>query len=263
MSRARRSMQCLLLTLLAIGLVGNAPLRGKDAPVKTFDERVRDLQASGLEVVIVFDSTATMAGVLGKMKTSISQLALSIAYLVPNARIGLVTYRDNKKYDARDYEYTVKFIRLQKTDEEGRKTLKDFLRRLEAVGGGDIPEAVMDGVQAAVDRAGWSRGPRKVIIVVGDAPPHPEDNGIPKILALCKKWKTSGGVLSCVDTTGGGKVVDEFTKMAEAGGGEAKSLKSVDELIRRLAVLAFGSQYEKDVEKVVDAVVKHENDAAK
>jgi hypothetical protein len=89
-----------------------------------------------------------------------------------------------------------------------------------------------------------------VIIVIGDAPPHPEDDGVEKTVAACKAWKDAGGALSCLDTTGAGKLMPEFRKMAESGGGEAFFLNDERRIIQQVLIAVFGSAYKADIEKL-------------
>jgi len=53
------------------------------------------------------------------------------------------------------------------------------LRRVEAAGGGDAPEAVNRALDDAVGRLGWSSDPSVVkwLFLVGDAPPHTDEAG--------------------------------------------------------------------------------------
>ena len=109
---------------------------------------------------------------------------------------------------------------------------------------------MLDGVSTAVERAGWRPGAQKVIIVFGDAPPRKEDDGLEKLYALCRRWKESGGRLSCIDTTGGSKVMPEFARMAEEGGGEATFINDERAIARRLAIFVFGTRWEGNMDKV-------------
>jgi hypothetical protein len=218
---------------------------------------IRGLQKTGLDVVFVFDSTGSMGGIILEVKTRIRQLMKVVTYLVPNARLGLVTYRDWKKYDLDDYEYTVKYMPLVKGDRDGLDKLEAFLRTTEAYGGGDIPEAVLGGIETAVQKCGWNKTSKKVMIVFGDAPPHAEDNGLSKVYALCKDWHDkTGGIISCIDTTGGSKLLQEFKEMAGQGGGEATFLNDERAIVKQLVVYIFGSQWEKELDKVWGAVLK-------
>ncbi len=229
-------------------------------PQEKWDANLARLREQGLDVVFVFDSTGSMGGIILEVKSRIRQLMKVVNYLVPNARLGLVTYRDRKKYDLDDYEYTVKFIPLQEGNRGGLDKLQRFLREIEASGGGDIPEAVLDGVQAAIEKAGWTPGAKKIVIVLGDAPPRPEDDGLSKMYDVCKKWKASGGVISCIDTNGGSKLMQEFRQMAADGGGEATFLNDERAIVKQIVVFIFGSKWETEIDKVYNSVLKGPED---
>ena len=240
--------------------VGEGGGGGDHLAGKAWGGYIRGLQRTGLEVVFCFDSTGSMGGIILECKTRIRQLIKVVTYLVPNARVGIVTYRDWKKYDLDDYEYLGKYIPLQKCNKEGLDKLQRFLRECEAYGGGDIPEAVQVGLETSIEKSGWTPGTKKIIIVFGDAPPHPEDNGLSLTYNLCKKWKDAGGVLSCIDTTGGSKLLDEFKQMAAEGGGEATFLNDERAIIKQLVVLIFGSKWEKEIDNVYNTVMKGAED---
>lgn len=211
---------------------------------------------NGLDIVFVFDSTGSMGGIILEVKTRIRQLMKVVKYIVPNARLGLVTYRDRPKYDLDDFEYTVKYIKLTRGTDEGMQKLSKFLRETEAYGGGDIPEAVYDGVNTAIRKSGWSQKAKKIIIVFGDAPPRPESNGLSKINNLCANWhKRTGGVVSCIDTTGSSKLLSEFKAMAENGGGESSFLNDERAIIKQLVVLIFGKKWKTEIEDIYKTVL--------
>jgi hypothetical protein len=209
-----------------------------------------NMRKQGLEVVFVFDATGSMGGIILEMKTRIRQLVKTVTGLVPNARFGLVAYRDQKKYDLDDYEWVVKFIPLTKGDPQGVAQLEAFLRATEAYGGGDIPEAVYEGVQTAIQKGGWSAGGTKIIIVFGDAPPHKENNGLPRLYAMARDWHAkTGGIVCCIDTTGGSRVLGELADLAKAGAGEATFLNDERALIRQLSIYIFGTKWQGEIDK--------------
>lgn len=214
-----------------------------------------------LDVVFVFDSTGSMGGILLEVKTRIRQFVQVVTYLVPNTRLGLVTYRDNKKYDLDEYQYTVKYMPLTKADEAGMEKIQRFLRQTEAYGGGDIPEAVYEGLRTAIHSAGWRKDAKKVIILFGDAPPRPEDDGLARIYKLCRNWHTkTGGVISCIDTTGASKLLEEFQQMAAGGGGQSCFLNDERAIIKQLVLYIFPKEAAPPVEEFWNNVVRDGGD---
>lgn len=216
-----------------------------------FIRYLEGLHRSGLDIVVVFDSTGSMGGVILELTKRVRDFAKVVSYVVPNARLGFVTYRDRRTFDLEDWEYVVKHLPLKKLDQEGLGKLEHFLLRCDGFGGGDIPEAVHEGLVTAIEKAGWREDAGKVIIVVGDAPPHPEDDGLAKTYDLCRRWhRETGGTINCIDTADGSRILDEFKKMAAAAGGESSSLSDEKDVIRQLVLRTFAPQWRGEMEKL-------------
>ncbi|KAJ8136212.1 hypothetical protein OY671_010575, partial [Metschnikowia pulcherrima] len=77
----------------------------------------------------------------------------------------VVEYRDHPPQDmsfvTREYAFTSESARVQKV-----------IARLKPDGGGDMPEAVFDGLHSSGRRLSWRRHGRRTAISIGDAPPH-------------------------------------------------------------------------------------------
>ena len=225
---------------------------GPGDPTGPFKGVVDKANRDGLDVVFVFDSTGSMGGIISETRTRIRQLMGVVQHLVPGVRVAIVTYRDLREFDPADFEYTVK-IKGFTTDV---KQLEAFLRNVQAIGGGDQPEAVYQALDTAMHKLSWGQNSKKVIILFGDAPPRPENDGLNKLYQMCGQWhKRTGGIVSCIDTTGrdipGYRMMPEFQDIAKAGGGEAMLLDNPRDLISQLAVYVFGSKWKGDVESVM------------
>jgi len=129
--------------------------------------RAFDLYQSGLELMICIDST-------GSMQPTIDALALALADMVdildgisPKLRLGVVHYKDEGELG----DSGAKVIQpLNKNVKAARKKLE----KLRAFGGGDLPEAVLGGLDLALSKKmKWKPESNKLVIVIGDAPPHP------------------------------------------------------------------------------------------
>jgi len=209
----------------------------------SFSRHIQVLREGGLDVVFVFDSTSSMAEFLRQVKIKIANLIATFKKLVPTARIGLVTYRDLSD------NFVTKIHQLT----HGIKSLQIFLRDIDPVGGGDREEAVDEALRVAIDDLNWKKRSKKIILLIGDAPPHKKD--IPKTRKLIKKFrKKMGGMVATLDTSrpslkpiAGGeqeKVMDEFKLFAEIGGGESARLIDEEKVIRQMVVLVFGTRWE-------------------
>ena len=220
-------------------------LAGKD-----FTPYLHGVRGQGLDVVFVFDSTGSMGGIIWETKAHIRQLTAFVQHLVPGARVGMVTYRDLPEFDMAEFQYTTRTRGLT-TDV---KNLESWLGSVEPRGGGDPPEAVLQGLQAAMGMS-WRQPAKKVIILLGDAPPRPENDGLNRVYDLCKKWhESTGGVVSCIDTSGkvyrDYRLMPEFKAIASSGGGEAMLLDSPRDLLKQLVVYIFGSKWKGDLDRI-------------
>ena len=94
-----------------------------------------------------------------------------------NVKFGLLFYRDYgdnfnyKGLPVRFYGFT-----------DDLKSFNKNLNALRIVGkeGGDIPEAVYEAIYASSEFYNWRAGVNRMIILIGDAEPHPRPRGLGK-----------------------------------------------------------------------------------
>jgi von Willebrand factor type A domain-containing protein len=244
---------------LALGGGGVGGLGG------SFGDYVGGLRKVGLDMALVIDTTESMQFVIDQVKEHAAALVENLQRLVPTARIGVVVYRDHGD------EYLTKWSDLSfKTDK-----LRAFIAHITAAGGGDWEEAVLEGVDAAIHELSWRKKSKKIIIVIGGSPPHPQD--VQPLEQLIKQFRADGGSLSTVDVTNylhtefsrqlwhslyGNKpfevppkpefyqqVTAVFSTLANDGGGEIIELADDKKLIRDVLVLTFGSRWQVEMAK--------------
>ncbi|MBI2875868.1 MAG: VWA domain-containing protein, partial [Candidatus Tectomicrobia bacterium] len=215
----------------------------------SFDAYLGVLKRTGLDVVFVFDSTGSMEWVIEPVKAKIASLMGVIKRLVPIARLGIVAYRDwGEEYVTRMQDLT--------TDS---RPLKEFLNGVKAEAGGDWEEAVEEALRVAIEKARWRKGSKKMIILIGDAPPHKKD--LPKALNLVDKFQQQGGVVSAIDTShetndqefsnyDSTKILPEFVAITARGKGETTNLQD-KKIIQQLAILTFGSRWKEAMEEYI------------
>jgi hypothetical protein len=223
-----------------------------------FTEYLGSVREVGLDVVFVIDATGSMGWLIDLVKQRVEGLAAAIRRLVPVTRFGVVAYRD---YDDPEFVTRVESLHLS------ARPVRGFLEALEARGGGDIPEAVDAGLETAIASSGWKAGSKHVIVLLGDAPPHPER--MARTLQLAQAFHASGGTVTAVDVSFDanphiaaarlGKTVEELTtvkprgvlpeykEIASAGGGEAATLEGDRQAVRQIGVLIFGSRWAEEV----------------
>lgn len=230
-----------------------------------FGDYVGGLRKVGLDIALVIDTTESMQFVIDEVKQSLTRLVTSIQRMVPTSRIGIVVYRDQGD------EYVVKWTDLSfRTDK-----LRDFLSNISASGGGDWEEAVLEGLDAAINELTWRKKSKRIIILVGGSPPHPED--VEEVRAMIQSFRASGGHLSAIDVTERlhlefdrtmwrslhgreefqpspmpefyHQVAQVYGTLAKDGGGELVRLADDKKLIRDVVVLTFGSRWKIEMAK--------------
>ncbi|MDR0524915.1 MAG: VWA domain-containing protein [Spirochaetaceae bacterium] len=119
-----------------------------------------------LDVAICIDTTASMRDDLAAIKAGLPGVLEEMVPEFYDFRIGMVLFRDyNESYLHRIIPFT-----------KDLEVFKKNLQTLQAAGGGDIPEAVYEGLYEGLTKFPWQSEAR-LIILIGDAPPHPRQRG--------------------------------------------------------------------------------------
>jgi len=240
-------------TNLALGGGGVGGLGG------SFGDYVGGLRKVGLDLVLVVDTTESMQFVIDEVKARATSLVESIQRMVPASRIGVVAYRDEGD------EYVTRWTDLSfRTDK-----LRSFLATLSASGGGDWEEAILQAFETAERDLNWRQRSKKIIILIGGSPPHPED--VEVLADLVERFHRDGGFVSAIDVTDslhlrfsqwmwrsmhGDKPFEPAPKpahyadvarvygdLARSGGGELLQLADDKQLIRDVLLLTFGQRW--------------------
>lgn len=127
-----------------------------------------------LDVQLVLDTTGSMGDELQYLQSEFDAIAAKIKVRFPNVtpRWSLVVYRDKgDEYLTRQFDFTT----------DTNKFRRD-LRAQSAAGGGDTPEAVVEGLSTGL-KQNWRTGAQqsnvaKMIFWVADAPAHPGEGRV-------------------------------------------------------------------------------------
>ena len=119
-------------------------------------------------ICFVIDGTVSMATEIKKTRISVNQFINRYQELAHNSEFRVVIYRDH--CDKHVIETFPKCNRFTTQHTE----IQDFLSSVQAVGGGDFPEAALDGLATAATESMWKHSPgvKNIIIHIYDAPPH-------------------------------------------------------------------------------------------
>ncbi|HKO46200.1 MAG TPA: vWA domain-containing protein [Polyangiaceae bacterium] len=161
-----------------------------------FAATTRAAPAPRIEVAFAMDATGSMGPYIEQARARIGQIAHSLAEgePKPDVRFALVTFRDKgDEFVTRVKPFTPKL-----------EEMKAYLDAAEAGGGGDTPEAVLEGLKAALIELAWTPKPSqgdenvvRLIYLVGDAPAQHYADG-PNESWLAREARSRGIVLHSI-----------------------------------------------------------------
>jgi len=207
------------------------------------------------EICILLDTTSSMDIWIGTVKEQLYRMVAALEGSAETLRVGAVIYRTSE-----GPEYVTRKLDLS----EDRKPLLQFIKDAKAIGGGY--EAVSEGLEAAINGMSWTKGARKLIILVGDEGPKEDLEERCRALArLAKSRGIATSAITCSDTAwrywnwvhaeewkqrkaqlGEARAIEEFQlpifqAIAKEGGGLGVPSKDTKELLRWLLVIASGA----------------------
>ncbi len=122
-------------------------------------------EINAVDLAFVVDTTGSMGGLIAAAQEQMISMLRELTEAADiNLWLGVVEYRDHPPQDTMVYRVHGFTDNLQ--------TAQKAIKGLKANGGGDAPEAVLDGIVAACDELGWWKHSRRLMVLVGDSPPH-------------------------------------------------------------------------------------------
>jgi len=187
-----------ILWLLAFLIAG--PARGQEPP--------------RIDVAFLIDATGSMGDEIDAVKEKIQDMISDIALgdPAPDVRFGIVAYRD------RGDEYVT--VTYELTDDIDR--IIDNLSRIEANGGGDYPESLVEALHVTIHDLNWDwgEGVSRLVFLIADAPPHLDYAGDYDYVEEYQMAAEMGMAIHAIGASGldqeGEKI---FTEIAEGTGG--------------------------------------------
>jgi hypothetical protein len=128
--------------------------------------RLANAQGKSLDLVLCVDATDSMLNAADELKAKLPALLARRCARFSPARFGLVSYKD----------YFEEYLYKRQNFQDSPKAFAADLDTLNCGGGRDIPEAVYEALYASLREFPWSAEAR-IVILVGDAPPHPFPRG--------------------------------------------------------------------------------------
>jgi Mg-chelatase subunit ChlD len=122
-------------------------------------------EVNAFDLAFVVDTTGSMGHLIQAAQRQMIAMIDEVKRAADvSLRLAVVEYRDHPPQDqlvARAHAFT-----------DDMKSAQATISGLKAAGGGDAPEAVLDGLVAACRELAWRPHARRVAVLVGDAPPH-------------------------------------------------------------------------------------------
>jgi len=200
--------------------------------------QLRDLNKSGLDVAFCLDHTGSMGAVITEAKARVELLTSLVGHVVADTRWGLVTYDDR--------------VGMELPLASSANRLRELLNGVVAKGGDDVPEGVDKALEAAA-KFSWRKKAGKVVIIIGDAPPHAED--VQRTLVNARQLKENLDLTTDTVSTGG-EVEPTLARIAEAGGGRALLLREPARLVSEVLLLIFGEGLRPSMERFVPVLME-------
>jgi len=118
-----------------------------------------------VDLLFVLDITGSMGSLIyqaqKKMKSILESLTKDFQM---DLKVGLSLYRDHPSQG--DEFVTITFNLMDVKD------IQEKIDQINVGGGGDDPEAVLDGIIDGINDMSWRDGSRKIAFLIGDAPAH-------------------------------------------------------------------------------------------
>ncbi len=142
------------------------PTVGREDIGTVLDRIAGQGEGENLDLALCLDTTDSMADDIDDVKQGLLDVMKKYRGRYRNLRVGVVFYKDYfDEYLTKVFPFSDDYARVERT-----------ISGAVARGGRDTPEAVYEALAGALHDLEW-RADRRIIILVGDAPPHPLPRG--------------------------------------------------------------------------------------
>jgi len=214
------------------------------APTQTDAHRV--------DIVFAVDTTGSMGGLLDGAKRTVWSIASHVRELDKNAdvHVGLVAYRDYGQGDA----YVTKDFAMTGDLDAVFAELSTY----QAAGGGDVPEDVDAALDDAVHKMEWRDNAKKMIFLVGDAPPASRHE-VPTFDVSARDAAAKGIIINTIRCGEAQDTAEAWHQIASIGMGEFSTIQ------QNGGVQQIATPYDQkmaDLSKTIDSTTVIYGDAA-
>lgn len=141
-----------------------------------------------VDLLFIVDVTASMGGFINEAKSKMQSILNNLTKEFKiDLQVGLSLYRDHL---SQGDDFTTAIFKLQSIEK-----IKTKIDMITVNGGGDEPEAVLDGIVDGVKSMQWREGSRRIAFLIGDASAH----GMVYCEECCTCGKTWGDAVSVAE----------------------------------------------------------------
>ena len=202
-----------------------AKLIAEKVGVPTFNNQESSTK-SDIDIAFVIDSTGSMKDNVGALRARVNEIMKQTEKGASSYRFALIDYKDHPKFNTQNY--------LARTDVDftsDGSVLEKGLDSLTYEGGnlGNTNASVYSGVMQAVNLK-WRNGVKKIVVVIGDAPPRDPEPGTGYTAASVAKAAYEVDPVSVYGIDTGQLSSSEFQNLVSSSSGTTASASSPDQV---------------------------------
>ena len=142
-----------------------------------------------VDLLFIIDVTGSMGYTIQAAKQKMQDILTQLSdQFKIDLRIGLSCYRDHPPQDSSFVTVIFNLLEI--------KDIKNVIGTISVDGGGDRPEAVIDGIIDGANGMSWREGSRRIAFLIGDAPAH----GMVDYETCCQCGQTWGDAIFALES---------------------------------------------------------------
>lgn len=144
-----------------------------------------------IDLLFILDVTGSMGGLIADAQRRMREMLQKLTEEYDlDLRVGLSLYRD---HPSQDTSFVTVIFDLMEVDK-----IKEIIDQVTVGGGGDAPEAVIDGIIDGTEAMSWRDNSRRIAFLLGDAAPH----GMVWDEPCCQCGRTWGDAIATLQSKG-------------------------------------------------------------
>lgn len=186
------------------------------------------------DVAFSFDTTGSMTHCIGEVRKGVTKIINDLFDQIPGIRISIIAHGD---YDHENNPYLMTFVDFT-TD---RNKLIDFVKTVANTGSNSTIDEAYEYVLRESQKLSWDSEKCRALVMIGDAPPHEEDQNPYKInwRHELKEIKSMGINIYSIHCRPSGNSTPFFKAMAEETNGYYLKLEQFSSIVTMMNAICF------------------------